>query len=108
MFAHAINSTMSAAACNSSTDGRRSPTSASCSGTVRTATYLGASTEYEIDTAWGGVLKAFAQNLSEIHRARPGEQVTVSWDAGHGFLLPSTTDTVPESAPVTSTARTVA
>ena len=77
-------------------------------GTVRTATYLGASTEYEIDTAWGGVLKAFAQNLSEIHRARPGEQVTVSWDAGHGFLLPSTADTVPEAAPVTSTARTVA
>jgi len=77
-------------------------------GTVRTATYLGASTEYEIDTAWGGVLKAFAQNLSESHRAQPGEQVTASWDAAHGFLLPSAADSAPEAAPVTSTARTVA
>jgi ABC-type Fe3+/spermidine/putrescine transport system ATPase subunit len=77
-------------------------------GIVRTATYLGASTDYEIETSWGGVLKAFAQNLSEIHRAQPGEAVSVSWDAAHGFLLPSASDSAGEAAPVTTTARTVA
>jgi spermidine/putrescine ABC transporter ATP-binding subunit len=76
-------------------------------GIVRTATYLGASTDYEVETPWGGVLKAFAQNLSDLHRAQPGESVTVSWDAAHGFLLPSEAESAGEAAPVTSTARTV-
>jgi ABC-type Fe3+/spermidine/putrescine transport system ATPase subunit len=57
-------------------------------GTVITATYLGASTEYEIETSWGSVLKAFAQNLSVSSRARPGDLVEVTWDASHCFILP--------------------
>jgi len=77
-------------------------------GTVRSASYLGASTEYEIDTAWGGMLRAFAQNLDIADRARPGEQVLVGWDAAHAFLLPSAADSVPAAAPVTDTVRTVA
>jgi ABC-type Fe3+/spermidine/putrescine transport system ATPase subunit len=77
-------------------------------GVVRTATYLGASTDYEIETAWGGVLKAFAQNLSVEHRARPGEAVSVTWDASHGFILPSVAESTGEAEPVTETARTVA
>ncbi|QDZ16016.1 ABC transporter ATP-binding protein [Humibacter ginsenosidimutans] len=81
-------------------------TSNTVGGTVRTATYLGASSEYEIDTAWG-VLKAFAQNLSDDARARTGEQVTVSWTAEHGFLLPSAADSRGEAAPVTSNVGTV-
>ncbi|MGA0568481.1 ABC transporter ATP-binding protein [Rathayibacter sp. KR2-224] len=56
-------------------------------GTVVTATYLGASTEYEVSTPWGGTLKAFAQNLADSSRARPGEQVVLTWDADHAFLL---------------------
>ncbi|KHK97985.1 spermidine/putrescine ABC transporter ATP-binding protein [Microbacterium mangrovi] len=77
-------------------------------GVVRTATYLGASTDYEIETSWGGVLKAFAQNLADEHRAQPGERVTVTWSAGHGFILPSVAESSGEAAPVTETARTVA
>jgi spermidine/putrescine transport system ATP-binding protein len=57
-------------------------------GTVITATYLGASTEYEIETSWGSVLRAFAQNLSVSSRARPGDLVEVTWDASHCFILP--------------------
>jgi spermidine/putrescine transport system ATP-binding protein len=76
-------------------------------GTVRIATYLGASTEYEIETTWGAVLKAFAQNLDESQRARVGESVVVSWDPVHAFLLPSPADSTSEAAPVTATAGTV-
>ncbi|GAB3808414.1 ABC transporter ATP-binding protein [Humibacter antri] len=56
-------------------------------GTVVTATYLGASTEYEVSTPWGGVLKAFAQNLADASRARPGEQVVLTWDPRNAFVL---------------------
>jgi spermidine/putrescine ABC transporter ATP-binding subunit len=70
-------------------------------GTVRTATYLGASTEYEIETRWGGVLKAFAQNLDPSSRAAVGDQVLVGWDAAHSFLLPPESETTPAAAPVT-------
>ena len=65
-------------------------------GTVITATYLGASTEYEVSTPWGGVLKAFAQNLADSSRARPGEEVVLTWDASHAFLLAPS----PEPTPV--------
>ncbi|WEG09648.1 ABC transporter ATP-binding protein [Microbacterium horticulturae] len=77
-------------------------------GVVKTATYLGASTEYEVETAWGGVLKAFAQNLDPAQRARPGEDVTVSWEASHAFLLPSAAESAGAAAPVTHTVGTVA
>lgn len=76
-------------------------------GVVSRATYLGASTEYEVEATWGGVLRAFAQNLGESGRARPGDAVVVSWDAGNGFLLPSAADTAPAAAPVTDTVRAV-
>jgi spermidine/putrescine transport system ATP-binding protein len=75
-------------------------------GIVRTATYLGASTEYEVETAWGGVLRAFAQNLDVAQRARPGEAVVVSWDPSHAFLLPAAADSSPEASPVTDTIAT--
>ncbi|WP_417561688.1 ABC transporter ATP-binding protein [Microbacterium sp.] len=75
-------------------------------GIVRTATYLGASTEYEVVTAWGDVLRAFAQNLDPSQRAAAGEQVTVEWDPAHAFLLPSAADSSPQAEPVTDTIRT--
>jgi spermidine/putrescine transport system ATP-binding protein len=55
---------------------------------VTTATYLGASTEYELATAWGTKLMIFAQNLDPASRAGPGDEVDVAWDATHCFLLP--------------------
>ena len=57
-------------------------------GTIVSATYLGASTEYEVMTGWGSVLRVFAQNLSSSDRVGPGDTVTVHWDANHCFTLP--------------------
>ncbi len=57
------------------------------SGTVTTATYLGASTEYEVLTTDGTTVKAFAQNLDAAARCAPGERVEVSWDPAHCFPL---------------------
>ena len=67
-------------------------------GTVTTATYLGASTEYDVQTPWGGTLKAFAQNLADSSRARPGDEVVLTWDAAHAFVLAPS----PERAPLTA------
>ena len=67
-------------------------------GTVVTATYLGASTEYEVSTPWGGVLKAFAQNLADSSRARPGEQVVLTWDPEHAFVLAPSPEPTPLAA----------
>jgi spermidine/putrescine ABC transporter ATP-binding subunit len=64
-------------------------------GTVITATYLGASTEYEVSSPWGGVLKAFAQNLAESSRARPGEEVVLTWAADHAFVLAPSPEPTP-------------
>jgi ABC-type Fe3+/spermidine/putrescine transport system ATPase subunit len=58
-------------------------------GTVSTATYLGASTDYEVETPWGSTLKAFAQNLDSADRAGVGDTVTLSWNANHCFILPA-------------------
>jgi spermidine/putrescine transport system ATP-binding protein len=64
-------------------------------GTVATSTYLGASTEYEVSTPWGGILKAFAQNLADSSRARPGEQVVLTWDPEHAFVLAPSPEPTP-------------
>jgi spermidine/putrescine transport system ATP-binding protein len=55
--------------------------------TVMTATYLGASTEYELTAPWGGPLRAFAQNLDPDARLEAGDPCEVTWDRRHGFLL---------------------
>ncbi len=69
---------------------KKAPTASSSNtvmGTVSAATYLGASTDYDITTSWGTTLRAQAQNL-EDGRARPGDTVTVTWNAAHCFVLP--------------------
>jgi spermidine/putrescine transport system ATP-binding protein len=53
---------------------------------VTTATYLGASSEYELTTAGGTTMTVFSQNLTDP--ARVGDEVTLSWDPDHSFLLP--------------------
>jgi spermidine/putrescine ABC transporter ATP-binding subunit len=67
-------------------------------GTVVTASYLGASTEYEVSTPWGGILRAFAQNLADSSRARAGEQVVLTWDPGHAFVLAPSPEPTPLAA----------
>ena len=58
--------------------------------TVTEATYLGASSEFQLSTSWGGTLMVFAQNIADSARVRPGETVEVGWDPQHGFLVPET------------------
>jgi len=57
-------------------------------GTVTNATYLGASTDYEVSTSWGSTIKAQAQNLDDAGRARVGDSITLTWNAAHCFVLP--------------------
>jgi spermidine/putrescine transport system ATP-binding protein len=54
---------------------------------VVSATYLGASSEYEMATSWGGTLTVFAQNLGATG-ARAGDDLEVGWDPDHCFVLP--------------------
>jgi spermidine/putrescine ABC transporter ATP-binding subunit len=59
------------------------------SATITTTIYLGATSEYELVTSWGGPLHVLAQNISEADRFVPGDKVTVSWERDHGFALPA-------------------
>ncbi|MGB8195980.1 MAG: ABC transporter ATP-binding protein [Acidimicrobiales bacterium] len=57
--------------------------------TVTTTIYLGATSEYELVTSWGGPLHILAQNISEEDRFAPGDKVVVTWERDHGFALPA-------------------
>ncbi len=57
--------------------------------TVTTTIYLGATSEYELTTPWGGHLHILAQNISDADRHNPGDQVVVTWEPDHGFALPA-------------------
>jgi spermidine/putrescine transport system ATP-binding protein len=57
--------------------------------TVTTTIYLGATSEYELVTTWGGPLHILAQNISEEDRFVPGDKVVVTWEKDHGFALPA-------------------
>lgn len=72
----------------------RSPAANSLTGVVSSAIYLGASTEYEVAAAWGGVIRASAQNLSVDARARVGENVTMTWAPENSFILPADKEVV--------------
>jgi spermidine/putrescine transport system ATP-binding protein len=57
--------------------------------TITTTIYLGATSEYELTTPWGGHLHILAQNISDADRHGPGDQVIVTWERDHGFALPA-------------------
>ncbi len=58
------------------------------SATVDSVVYLGATSEYELTTSWGGRLHALAQNVNSADFHRPGDRVVATWHAEHGFALP--------------------
>jgi len=60
----------------------------SVSGTVRTVTYLGGRTEYELTTSWGGTVKVVAHNVDSSTRPQLGDPVVCSWGDDQGFFLP--------------------
>jgi spermidine/putrescine transport system ATP-binding protein len=71
------------------------------SGTVRDASYLGASTQYIIETRHGERVTVYEQNVERtVHGSlhRPGEEVRLSWSPDHTFAVRTTGGAVEEEA----------
>jgi spermidine/putrescine transport system ATP-binding protein len=68
-------------------------------GIVRDASYLGVSTQYQVEARGGARLTVYEQNVERATRAElwaPGEEVLLTWSPDHSFVvaIPSaTTDT---------------
>ncbi|HET9658381.1 MAG TPA: ABC transporter ATP-binding protein [Kineosporiaceae bacterium] len=56
-------------------------------GRVVDVSFTGVSTQYLVRMPWGQELTVFAQNLGLFGRHEVGEEVVLSWDAAHTFLL---------------------
>jgi spermidine/putrescine transport system ATP-binding protein len=78
------------------------PSTNSVTATVTTTIYLGATSEYELVTSWGGPMHILAQNISEQDRFVPGDKVTVHWERDHGFALPASPHAKAAPAPAPS------
>ena len=59
------------------------------SATVESVVYLGATSEYDLTTPWGGRVHVLAQNINDSDRHRPGDKVIATWLVEHGFALPA-------------------
>ena len=72
-------------------------------GVVRDASYLGVSTQYQIEARGGARLTVFEQNVERATKSElwsPGEQVVMTWQPDHSFVIaePTTTSTPSEAA----------
>jgi spermidine/putrescine transport system ATP-binding protein len=59
-------------------------------GVVRDASYLGVSTQYQVEARGGGRLTIFEQNVERATRSelwRPGEEVIMAWSPDHSFVV---------------------
>ena len=59
-------------------------------GTVRTASYMGVSTQYQVEVPGGRRLTVFEQNVERASKAElwePGEEVVVGWQPQHSFVV---------------------
>jgi spermidine/putrescine transport system ATP-binding protein len=60
------------------------------SGVVRDASYLGVSTQYQIEARGGARLTVYEQNVERATRAElwtPGEAVRLTWSPDHSFVV---------------------
>ena len=55
--------------------------------TISDESFIGVSTQYLVDTAWGQELTVFAQNTGRDSRLVPGARVLLSWAPEHTFAL---------------------
>jgi spermidine/putrescine transport system ATP-binding protein len=75
------------------------------SGVVRDASYLGVSTQYQVEARGGARLTIYEQNVERATRAElwaPGEEVILAWSPDHSFAVidgPATTTAAPASPP---------
>jgi spermidine/putrescine transport system ATP-binding protein len=65
-------------------------------GTIADASYLGTSTQYVIDTAWGQALTVFAQNTHRDERLVPGSAVQLTWEPAHTFAVHAGAEPAPQ------------
>jgi spermidine/putrescine transport system ATP-binding protein len=83
-------------------------------GVVRDASYLGVSTQYQIDAQGGARLTVYEQNVERATRAElwtPGEAVLMTWSPDHSFVVvdaaavtPVETTPTPDATEVATTA----
>jgi spermidine/putrescine transport system ATP-binding protein len=77
------------------------------SGVVRDASYLGVSTQYQVEARGGARLTVFEQNVERATRSElwtPGENVQMSWSPDHCFVIaeaetPATGEPAPSVEP---------
>lgn len=55
--------------------------------TISDESFIGVSTQYLVDTAWGQELTVFAQNTGRDARLVPGARVLLTWSPEHTFAL---------------------
>ena len=74
------------------------------SGTVRDVSYLGVSTQYQVEARGGVRLTVYEQNVERATRSElwaPGEEVVLTWSPDHSFVVTTpnaSSDTVPATA----------
>jgi len=74
-------------------------------GTVRDASYLGVSTQYQIASG-GGTLTVYEQNVERASRAElwgRGDAVQLTWLPDHSFVVPAADAGRDEAAPISET-----
>jgi spermidine/putrescine transport system ATP-binding protein len=60
------------------------------SGVVRDASYLGVSTQYQIEARGGATITVYEQNVERATKAElwaPGEAVQLTWSPDHTFVV---------------------
>jgi spermidine/putrescine transport system ATP-binding protein len=59
-------------------------------GVVRDASYLGVSTQYQVEAPGGARLTIYEQNVERATRSElwsPGERVVMTWKPEHSFVI---------------------
>ena len=59
---------------------------------VSDSSFIGVSTQYLVDTAWGQELTVFAQNTHRDQRLVPGARAVLTWAPDHSFALDAAQD----------------
>ena len=70
-------------------------------GTIRDASYMGVSTQYQVEIAGGARVTVYEQNVERATRSElwaPGEQVQLTWSPDHTFVITDPTPAPPPAA----------
>jgi spermidine/putrescine transport system ATP-binding protein len=72
------------------------------SGVVRDASYLGVSTQYQVEARGGATITVYEQNVERATKAElwaPGENVRLSWSPDHTFVVADEVGSAPAAEP---------